>query len=52
VGFTADAVVGVWVGNDDATPTARVSGADLPARIWHKFMQEADRVKAAPPPPP
>ena len=49
VGFTADAVVGVWVGNDDASPTARVSGADLPAQIWHDFMQQADRLKAAPP---
>jgi penicillin-binding protein 1A len=49
VGFTADAVVGVWVGNDDASPTARVSGADLPARIWHDFMQQADHLKAAPP---
>ena len=31
VGFTPDLVVGVWVGNDDNTPTRGVVGGDLPA---------------------
>ncbi len=43
VGFTADYVTAVWVGNDDATPTARVTGGGLPARLWKAYMIEAER---------
>lgn len=43
VGFTADYVAGVWVGNDDGEPMERVTGGSLPARIWRAFMQEAHR---------
>jgi penicillin-binding protein 1A len=38
VGFTPDWVAGVWVGNDNNTPMRRVTGGDLPARIWRQFM--------------
>ena len=41
VGFTQDLVVGVWVGNDDNTPTRGVVGGDLPAGIWNDFMTRA-----------
>lgn len=41
VGFTAQLVVGVWIGNDDDTPMPGVTGGDLPARIWQAFMAEA-----------
>jgi penicillin-binding protein 1A len=41
IGFTPDIVVGVWVGNDDNTPTNRVTGGDLPAGIWHDFVSRA-----------
>jgi 1A family penicillin-binding protein len=47
IGMTADAVVGVWVGNDDNSPMTNVYGGGLPARIWHDFMQEADKVRTA-----
>ncbi|MBI0535688.1 PBP1A family penicillin-binding protein [Roseomonas sp. KE2513] len=47
VGFTADVVVAVWVGNDDNTPTNNVTGGTLPANIWRAFVSEADRVKTA-----
>jgi 1A family penicillin-binding protein len=47
IGITADAVVGVWVGNDDNSPMERVSGGGLPARIWHDFMRQADRLRTA-----
>src|SRR5690606_17633090 len=47
IGMTADAVVGVWVGNDDNSPMNNVGGGGLPARIWQAFMQEADRVRTA-----
>ena len=38
VGFTADYVVGVWMGYDDNSPLAGVTGAGLPAEIWHEVM--------------
>lgn len=38
VGFSADYTAGVWVGNDDDTPTRDVTGGALPARIWRDFM--------------
>jgi penicillin-binding protein 1A len=41
IGFTPDIVVGVWVGNDDNTPTNRVVGGDLPANIWRDFFGRA-----------
>ncbi len=41
IGYTADLVTGVWVGNDDRTPMNRVTGGALPAEIWHGFMDTA-----------
>jgi penicillin-binding protein 1A len=41
VGFTGDLVVGVWVGNDDNTPTQGVTGGSLPAGIWRDFVSQA-----------
>ena len=38
VGYTGALVVGVWVGNDDNSAMARVSGGGLPAQIWRDFM--------------
>jgi penicillin-binding protein 1A len=43
VGFTPDWVAGVWVGNDDNDPMRRVTGGDLPAAIWKRFMAAAHR---------
>jgi penicillin-binding protein 1A len=48
IGFTKDIVVGVWVGNDDNSPMDGVVGGDLPAKIWHDFVEEAERVSAPP----
>jgi membrane peptidoglycan carboxypeptidase len=47
IGMTADVIVGVWVGNDDNSPMQGVTGGGLPARIWHDFVAEADRVKTS-----
>jgi 1A family penicillin-binding protein len=49
VGFTRDLVVGVWVGNDDNSPTRNVTGGDIPARIFSEFVAQAvaERAKAA-----
>jgi penicillin-binding protein 1A len=41
VGFTAELVTGVWVGNDDNSPMDKVTGGSLPAQIWRGFMSEA-----------
>lgn len=49
IGFTTDIVVGVWVGNDDNKPMDEVTGGDLPARIWHDFVIEAERILKQPP---
>lgn len=38
IGFSADYVVGVWMGNDDNTPLTGVTGGGLPAEIWHEVM--------------
>jgi len=38
IGFTADYVVGVWMGNDDNKPLRGVTGGGLPATIWHEVM--------------
>jgi penicillin-binding protein 1A len=38
VGFTADYVVGVWLGYDDNKPLTGVTGGGLPAEIWHEVM--------------
>lgn len=46
VGFTAKYVTGVWYGNDDYSPTNRVTGGSLPAKTWKAFMLRADRAKA------
>lgn len=41
VGYTADHVAGVWLGNDDDAPTKRVTGGQMPAAIWKDFMRQA-----------
>ena len=41
IGFTGQYVVGVWLGNDDFTPMARVTGGSYPAQTWQKFMVQA-----------
>lgn len=42
VGFTADLVCGVWVGNDNNAPMKRTTGGTVPARIFHGFMEGAE----------
>lgn len=45
VGYTPDLATGVWLGNDDNTPMKKVTGGNLPARIWREFMSEALKEK-------
>ncbi|PZP85256.1 MAG: hypothetical protein DI582_06405 [Azospirillum brasilense] len=41
VGFTPQLVGGVWLGNDNNRPMAKVTGGNLPAAIWHDAMIKA-----------
>lgn len=43
VGFTADLVCGVWIGNDNNAPMVKATGGGLPARIFRDFMTEAEQ---------
>ncbi len=45
IGFTADLVVGVWVGNDDNAPMKAVTGGGLPAQIWRDFLAGAEQLE-------
>src|SRR5664280_1402137 len=41
IGYTGHLVTGVWLGNDDGTPTKKVTGGGLPVDIWSRFMRGA-----------
>ena len=43
VGYTGHLVTGVWLGNDDNSPTKRMSGGGLPVDIWTRYMKSAHR---------
>jgi penicillin-binding protein 1A len=43
VGYTSQLVTGVWLGNDDNSPTKKASGANLPVEIWSRYMRDALR---------
>ncbi len=49
VGFTADYVTAVWVGNDDSSAMKTVTGGTLPAAIWHDVMTVAEKGKPSTP---
>jgi len=42
VGFTAQHVAGVWIGNDDSSPMRKVTGGTVPAQIWKSVMLAAE----------
>jgi penicillin-binding protein 1A len=41
IGYTGHLVTGVWLGNDDASPTRKVTGGSLPVEIWSAVMKVA-----------
>ena len=41
VGFTPYMIAGVWMGNDDNSPTKNVTGGSLPAQVWRDVMEPA-----------
>ncbi|MFP1631592.1 transglycosylase domain-containing protein [Zhengella sp. ZM62] len=41
VGFTGNFTAAVWMGNDDYSPTNRLTGGSLPAMTWKRVMEYA-----------
>jgi penicillin-binding protein 1A len=41
IGYTSYLVAAVWLGNDDDSPTKKVSGGNLPVEVWSRFMKSA-----------
>jgi len=41
IGYTANLVTGVWLGNDDNSPTRKATGGGLPVEVWTRFMRAA-----------
>ena len=41
VGYTGNFACAVWFGNDDYSPTNRMTGGSLPAQTWHNIMTVA-----------
>jgi penicillin-binding protein 1A len=41
VGYTGHLVTGIWLGNDDSSPTKKATGGGLPVEIWTRFMKTA-----------
>jgi penicillin-binding protein 1A len=53
IGYTSNLVTGVWLGNDDNSPTKKATGGGLPVEVWTRFMRAAlQGVPAAPLPNP
>ena len=51
IGYTSNLVTGVWLGNDDNSPTKKATGGGLPVDVWTRFMRTAHegvRVAALP----
>jgi penicillin-binding protein 1A len=49
IGYTSNLVTGVWLGNDDNSPTKKATGGGLPVEIWTRFMRVAHQgIPAAP----
>jgi len=41
IGYTAHLLTGVWIGNDDSSPTKKATGGGLPVDIWNRIMKPA-----------
>jgi penicillin-binding protein 1A len=41
IGYTSNLITGVWLGNDDNSPTKKATGGGLPVEVWTRFMRIA-----------
>ena len=39
IGFNDDYVVGIWIGNDNNTPTQKLTGGSLPAKLFGEILK-------------
>jgi penicillin-binding protein 1A len=49
IGYTSRLVTGIWLGNDDNSPTRKATGGGLPVEIWSRFMKVAHQGTAPAP---
>ena len=47
VGYTNEHVAGVWLGNDDNTPTKKITGSSFPALIFKAYMRRVQQYNPA-----
>ena len=40
IGYTGHLVTGVWLGNDDSSPTKKATGGGLPVEIWSPLHED------------
>lgn len=41
IAYTSHLITGVWLGNDDNSPTKKATGGGLPVEIWSRYMKVA-----------
>ena len=41
IGYTAHLITGVWLGNDDNSPTKKTTGGGMPVDVWTRVMKPA-----------
>lgn len=39
IGYANDYTIGIWIGNDDNTPTNKITGSNLPAILWKEIVE-------------
>jgi penicillin-binding protein 1A len=39
IGYTGHLVAGIWLGNDDSSPTKKATGGGVPVEIWSRLMK-------------
>ena len=47
IGYTENFVTGIWFGNDDGSPTRKITGGSLPAEAWGQYMRSAHAASPA-----
>ena len=40
IGFNDKFVIGIWIGNDDNSPTNKITGGSLPASLFAEIMKK------------
>jgi len=41
IGYTDKLITGIWIGNDDASPTKRITGGSIPTKLWKNFNEQS-----------